>query len=89
MGDIKSLEKTGVVAVAVEIEYPFFGRLKKERLTVKTNRGEGDHKLEAILPLGVDRVGYKITWIYREGVKVEQRGEDEYGVILIDEVPAQ
>lgn len=89
MGDITSLQKTGVVAVAVEIEYPFFGRMKKDRLTVKTNREGGEHKLEAILPLGVDRVGYKITWIYREGRKVEQRGEDEYGVILIDEVPAQ
>lgn len=89
MGDIKSLQGAGVVAVAVEIEYPFFGRTKKDRLTIKTNRDDGERRLEAILPLGVDRVDYKITWIYREGAKVEQRGEDEYGVILIDEMPAQ
>ena len=81
------LRKNGVVAVAVEIEYPFFGRVKRERVTVKTNSAGEEHKLEAILPLGVDRVDYKITWLYLEGRKVERRGEDEFGVILIDEIP--
>ena len=89
MGDIKMLQKTGVVAVAVEIEYPFFGKVRKDRVTVKTNKEGEEPKLEAILPLGVDRVKYKITWIFREGKKVEHRGEDDYGVILIDEIPAE
>jgi hypothetical protein len=87
MGDIKMLQKNGVVAVSVEIEYPFFGKVKKDRVTVFTNREGGEHKLEAILPLEVDRVNYKISWIYRAGRKVEHRGEDEFGVILIDEIP--
>ena len=89
MGDIRMLQEAGVVAVAVEIEYPFFGKTKKERVTVRTNSGEEAHTLEAILPLGVDRVDYKITWIYREGRKVALRGEDEFGVILIDEIPVE
>jgi hypothetical protein len=87
MGDKDKLRKLGVVAVAVEIEYPFFGRVKKERVTVKTNSGGEEPTLEAILPQGVDRVDYKVTWLYLEGKKVERRGEDEFGVILIDEIP--
>ena len=87
LGDIRTLEKTGIVAVAVEVEYPFFGRTRKDRLTVRTNKADAEHSLEAILPLGVDQVDYKITWIYRDGKKVELHGEDEYGVILIDEIP--
>lgn len=86
LGDVKMLQEAGVIAVAVEIEYPFFGSIKKDRVTVKTNKEGNENKLEAILPLNVDKINYKITWIYREGKKVEQRGEDEYGVILIDEI---
>ena len=87
MGDTQSLRKMGIVAVAVEIEYPFFGRIKRERVTLKTGSAGDDPKLEAILPLGVDTVDYKITWLYIEGKKVERRGKDEFGVILIDEIP--
>ena len=86
LGDVKTLQQSGVIAVAVEIEYPFFGNTRKDRITVKTNQKESENKLEAILPLDVEKVNYKITWIYKEGKKVEQRGEDEYGVIMIDEI---
>jgi hypothetical protein len=89
MGDLKELNDAGVLAVAVEIEYPFFGKIKKERVTIKTNRDDDDHQLDAILPLGTDKVKYKITWIYREGKKVELESEDEHGVILIDEIPLE
>ena len=89
MGDIKSLQENGVIAIAVEIEYPFFGKIKRDRVTIKTNKEDEDYSLDAILPLDTDKVNYKITWIYREGKKVELKNEDEYGVILIDEVPAE
>ena len=87
MGDIKKLKQLGIIAVAVEIEYEFFGKVRKERVTVKTNKEEGEHKLQAILPLGVDSVDYKVTWVYIEGTKVERVGKDQFGVILIDELP--
>jgi len=87
IGDVKKLEDTGVIAVSVEISYPFFDRMKKDRVTIKTKDDQADYNLEAILPLDTDIVDYSITWIFREGRKVMQRGQDEYGVILIDEVP--
>jgi hypothetical protein len=87
VGDVKKLEDTGVIAVSVEISYPFFDRTKKDRVTIKTKDDQADYNLEAILPLDTDIVDYSITWIFREGRKVMQRGQDEYGVILIDEVP--
>jgi hypothetical protein len=87
IGDVKKLEDTGVIAVSVEISYPFFDRTKKDRVTIKTKDDQADYNLEAILPLDTDIVDYSITWIFREGRKVMQRGQDEYGVILIDEVP--
>lgn len=87
LGDVTALQEDGVIAVAVEIEYPFFGKTKKERVTIKPNNAEQEYKLEAILPLDINKVNYKITWIYREGRKVTKSGEDEYGVIIIDEIP--
>lgn len=90
MGDMVALQKAGIVAVAVDIEYPFFGNIRKDRMTIKPGKpgkDNEDHSLEAILPLGTDKVHYKVTWIYKEGKKVAVSGEDEYGVILIDEIP--
>jgi hypothetical protein len=89
MGDVKMLRENGVIAVAVEIEYPFFGKVKKERATIKTTKADEAYKLDAILPLDINKVNYKIAWIYRDGKKIERQGEDEYGVIMIDEIPAQ
>lgn len=89
IGDFKKLEEDGVIAVSVEISYPFFGRTKKERLTLKTANEGGEHTLEAILPLEAETVDFDITWIYRDGKKISQQGKDEYGVILIDELPAE
>jgi hypothetical protein len=89
MGDLKELNEDGVLVVAVEIEYLFFGKIKKERVTIKTSQADDDYQLDAILPLGTDKVKYKITWIYREGKKVELESEDEHGVILIDEIPLE
>jgi hypothetical protein len=37
----------------------------------------------------VDSVDYKVTWVYREGRKVERLGKDQFGVILIDEIPEE
>jgi hypothetical protein len=89
MGDVGKLQQMGVIAVAVEIQYPFFGKVKKEAATVKTNKKDEEHKLQAILPLDVDSVDYKVTWVYREGRKVERLGKDQFGVILIDEIPEE
>lgn len=86
LGDLNALHARGVVAVAVEVEYPFFGKMKKDRLTVMTDDKEGKNKIEAILPSDVESVDYKVTWIFKDGKKDQRQGKDEFGVILIDEV---
>ena len=86
-GDINSLKDSGVLAVAVDISYPFFGKTKKERLTIKPAAETTDYSMEAILPNGMDKVDYKIAWIFKEGKRIQTEGQDEYGVIIIDEIP--
>jgi hypothetical protein len=87
MGDLNTLRETGVIAIAVDISYPFFGKTKKDRMTIKPGTGETDYQMEAILPNGMDKVDYKLAWIYKEGKRVQAEGQDEFGVIIIDEIP--
>jgi hypothetical protein len=87
LGDLNTLRETGVIAIAVDISYPFFGKTKKERMTIKPGTGETDYQMEAILPNGMDKVDYKLAWIYKEGKRVQAEGQDEFGVIIIDEIP--
>lgn len=88
LGDMASLHTQGVVAIGVEVEYPFFGKTKKDRLTIMTHDKEGKNKIETILPTEVETVDYRVTWIYKDGQKIQQQGKDEFGVILVDEIPA-
>jgi hypothetical protein len=87
MGDLNTLRETGVIAIAVDISYPFFGKTKKERMTIKPGTEETSYQMEAILPNGMDKVDYRIAWIYKEGKRVQTEGQDEFGVIIIDEIP--
>lgn len=88
-GDHDLLKEKGVIAVNVEIEYPFFGSTKKERQKVMVGKTDQDYELEAVLPLEEDAVDYTITWIFKDRQIRTQKGKDEYGVILIDEIPEQ
>lgn len=87
IGDIGKLGEMGIVAVSVEITYPFFDRTKHDRITIRPGKEADDLRLEAILPLETEVVDYDVTWIFKEGRKVKQHGQDEYGVIIIDELP--
>lgn len=87
MGDFKGLSKEGVLAISVDIEYPFFGKIKKDRLTIKPSDEAPDYQLEAILPIEQEKLNYRISWIFREGKRIQQEGVDEFGVIILDEIP--
>jgi len=86
-GDHDLLKEQGVVAVNVEIEYPFFGQQKRERQKVMVGKTDKEYELEAVLPQEINEVDYTITWIFKNRAPVKQSGKDEYGVILIDEIP--
>ena len=87
LGDLNRLRSEGIIAVAVELSYPFFGQTKQERLTIRTDRNDQEYKMEAILPRELDSIDYKITWIHQEGKKTSHSGKDEHGVILVDDLP--
>ena len=43
--------------------------------------------MNAIIPQDVFSIDYSITWIYKDGRKVIKNGTDDYGILLIDEIP--
>lgn len=85
-GDRKRLKEAEILAVSVEIEYPFFGNNKSKRVLIRTDRDD-EPVLEALIPREVNTVDYKLTWIYRSGKKTTRESKDEFGVILYDELP--
>lgn len=88
LGDIKSLKADEIIAVIVQLEYPFFGRTKNEKQIIKPFNDTNELSMSAIIPQDVFKLDYTITWIYRDGRKVEKNGVDDYGVLIIDEIPS-
>lgn len=88
LGDLKKLNEEEVVAVVIQVEYPFFGKIKKERLIIKPFLEEQENVLKTVLPNEVMSVKYEITWVYKNGKKIQFDGLDEIGIILIDEIPS-
>lgn len=87
MGDLQKLQEEEIMAVVVRIEYPFFGKQKKEKLLIKPFNENNELEMTAIMPADATTVDYTVTWVYKDGRKVESGGSDDYGIILIDEVP--
>ena len=87
MGDLQSLKDQNIMAVVVQIEYPFFGKTKKDKLLIKPFNDDNELVMNAIMPSDVDEVSYSLTWVYKDGKKVRYQNSDDYGIILIDEIP--
>jgi hypothetical protein len=86
-GDLLSLKDKGVRAISVQISYPFFDEIKKERLLIRPNDDLSKMGFEITLPNEVEEVDYSVTWIKTDGSKSEISGKDRYGLIFIDELP--
>lgn len=87
MGDMDLLKEQDVIAVLIQVEYPFFDDQKKEKLIIKPFNEENEESIDTILPNDVDEVDYELTWVYKSGEKVKTEGKDGFGIILIDEIP--
>ena len=87
MGDMDKLKEMDIMAVVIQIEYPFFGKMKREKRLIKPFNNDNDMVIKAILPNDIHKVNYTITWVYNDGNKISTKGEDEFGVLLIDELP--
>ena len=86
MGDIDRLKKEGIRAVIVQIKYDFFDEEKSPRLMIRTDRPLADQKFSITLPNDQEAVPYKITWVKSDGDRIVKEGDDDIGIILIDEI---
>lgn len=88
-GDLEILQSKNIRAVAVKIDYDFFGEAKSKHLTIYPKKGLNDTFFEITLPKGSDKVDYSITWYAKNEAPIRKNGIDEYGLIFIDEIPEQ
>lgn len=86
-GDLNTLMQKGIRAVSIQINYPFFGETKKQRITIRPNDDLSKKSFEITLPNSIEDVNYKITWIKPEESGLELEGIDKIGMIFIDEIP--
>ncbi|WP_255077920.1 hypothetical protein [Lacihabitans sp. CCS-44] len=86
-GDAKAINAKNIRAISVQIEYPFFGQKKQQRVTLKTSESLIDKKFEITLPNNVEEVDYSITWFGNDGSQKNVKGKDKYGLIFLDEMP--
>jgi hypothetical protein len=86
-GDVETLRSNNVRAVAVKINYDFFGEPKSKNLTIYPKKELNDKFFEITLPKGSDKVEYTITWYVKNAAPIQKNGIDEYGLLFIDELP--
>jgi hypothetical protein len=86
-GDAKAINAKNIRAISIQIEYPFFGQKKQQRVTLKTSESLTDKKFEITLPNNVEEVDYSITWFGNDGSQKNLKGKDKYGLIFLDEMP--
>ncbi len=86
-GDPETLKNKGVRAVITEIEYPFFGEVKKPRIIYRPEQSLEDKYVGITLPLGQHEYNYTITWVLQGDKRIKKEGKDSTGMIFIDEIP--
>ncbi|UCC84270.1 MAG: hypothetical protein JSW46_04900 [Gemmatimonadota bacterium] len=88
LGDLSTLTERGVQAVAVEIEYLFFGRPLRESVLLRpTEEADDARQIDITIPRGELVYDYKITWFLTGGRRAEATGRDSSGLILVNEMP--
>ena len=83
---LKLLDKQGIRAISIQIDYPFFSQRKQQRLTIKMNENLADKRFEITLPNNIEDVDYSITWFNKDGSQKNTKGKDKYGLIFLDEM---
>lgn len=86
-GDMSTFKELGIRAVSVQINYPFFDKIKRYQITIRPTDKLSEKSFEITLPNSLENVNYKITWIKRNAPKQELEGVDNFGIIFIDEIP--
>lgn len=89
VGNLQALAASGVRAVVVQIEYPFFDGRRRRQVVVKTNEPETEHEVEITLPLNEFSYDYSISWQLEGNRRLTTHGKDSSGLVFIDELPQQ
>lgn len=87
LGDEGVLVEQGVRAAIIQISYPFFDEIRIGRLTWKPGDDMDQKQMDITLPLNHDQYSYKITWVKNDGSRQVKEGDDNTGLIFIDELP--
>ncbi|WP_109302598.1 hypothetical protein [Aquimarina sp. AU474] len=84
-GNMETIQSQGYRAVAVQIEYPFFGKTMRPQKIVKQGDDLSQSGFEITLPLNHQDYKYKMTWIGENGKRVTKNGTDNSGIIFVDD----
>lgn len=85
LGDEATLKEAGVRAAFIQFTYPFFGETRTARLVWKPGDNIEEKSVDLTLPLNAEKYTYKITWIKTDGTRQTKEGEDNSGLVFIDE----
>jgi hypothetical protein len=75
--------------VSIAVSYPFFGKINRQRLTLRPGDNISEKIIEITLPNNVEEVDYEISWQKADGTLITKKGKDKFGLIFIDEMPTQ
>jgi len=81
------LSALGVRAVVVNLDYPFFGTLRREQIVVRGDQPGMENAVEITLPRDVFDYDYRITWIMADGNRPQLEKRDSSGLIFLDPPP--
>ncbi|CAM1371901.1 hypothetical protein [Tenacibaculum xiamenense] len=86
-GDLEKLKSESVRAVSIKVDYPFFNKEKKHRITIRPNDNLEEKFFNITLPNTEEEVNYTITWFRENEAPLSKASKDKYGLIFIDEIP--
>ena len=81
-GDMERLQKEQIRAVVVQISYPFFDQVKRERISLRPGDKMENKHFSVTLPNELDGVDYSITWVKEGGERITSKGKDTIGLIF-------
>jgi hypothetical protein len=87
VGARESLQKQGVRAVVVQVEYGFFGERRRHQIVVRPDQASAEPTVEATLPLGEPQYDYVVTWQLDGSRRLTSQGHDATGLVFVDELP--
>ena len=86
-GDLEKLKSSGVRAINVQIEYPFFNDKRKPQLTLRPDDNIAEKTFEITLPTDVYEYNFRINWIKSDGSTRTSEGSNSGNILFIDNMP--